>query len=143
MPSPEPRRAKISDDPHAIVALTVALDRIRPPVIRRIEVPVAITLHDLHRVIQTVMPWGKHHLYEFQAGASRWRQPDEDWPIRARDRDATVATLAEMLDGSARRFTYVYDLGDYWQHTIRVTHVDGPAAGVGDLTRAGQARAQR
>lgn len=91
-----------------------------PLVWRRIVVPDRITFHQLHLILQECFSWKNYHLYQFHI-------PGVEGPIRrfcddafvdegvARDgRDEFVdAYLSEGL-----RFTYIYDLGDYWGHVI-------------------------
>ena len=45
-----------------IARLAIALDEVRPPVRRRIEVPLTIRLDRLHEVFQAVMGWENYHL---------------------------------------------------------------------------------
>jgi hypothetical protein len=66
-----------------IVRLRIELDEMEHPVLRRIEVPLAIRLDDLHSVIQVAMGWENYHLYEFRVGrAVRYGIPDPDWRIQ-------------------------------------------------------------
>jgi len=46
----------------------IALDEVKPPVRRRVEVQFAVRLDQLHRIIQIVMGWENYHLYEFRVG---------------------------------------------------------------------------
>ena len=46
-----------------IVRLKITLDDVKLTVIRRIEVPVSITLDTLHEMIQAIMPWENSHLH--------------------------------------------------------------------------------
>ena len=72
-----------------IAQLAITLDTVKPPVRRRIEVPLAIRLDRLHRVFQIVMGWEDYHLYEFRIGRDiAYGVADRDWdfPDRARAR---------------------------------------------------------
>ena len=89
----------------AIIRLKIVLDDTDPPIWRTIEVPAAITLKDLHRVIQAAMGWEDEHLFEFQLG---------------RGRAANRTQLAELAVARIRRLGYLYDMGDSWQHTLRI-----------------------
>ncbi len=63
-----------------IARLAITLDDVKPPVRRRIEVPLSIRLDRLHRVFQIVMGWEDYHLYEFRIGRDiRYGIPDPDW----------------------------------------------------------------
>jgi Plasmid pRiA4b ORF-3-like protein len=59
----------------SIARLKITLDRVRPTVLRRIEVPFAIRLDRLHLVIQVAMGWTDSHLYEIRAGDVGWGIP--------------------------------------------------------------------
>ncbi len=48
-----------------VYQLKITLKGVRPPIWRRIQVKSDITLHALHRTIQTVMGWEDEHLHDF------------------------------------------------------------------------------
>jgi len=106
-----------------IARLAIALDEVKPPVRRRVEVQLAVRLDQLHRIIQIVMGWENYHLYEFRVGR------DVVYGISYRDRDfpgtsplpAKKATLADILAQARNKsFKYVYDIGDDWRHTVKL-----------------------
>ncbi len=114
MPAPEPEIAR----------LKITLDEIKPRIWRRIEVPLAIRLDDLHVVIQEAMGWENYHLYEFRAGGFSWGIPDQDFDFGEQPLAAKKATLAGLLGDAGRKtFKYLYDFGDGWEHSIRVERV--------------------
>ncbi|WP_227271017.1 plasmid pRiA4b ORF-3 family protein [Roseobacter weihaiensis] len=95
------------------------LEDIEPTVLRRIEVPGAMRLDRLHLVLQAAMPWQNYHLWEFQAGDTRWGLPDPDYGDDIRP--AAKATLAEAVEAAGGgAIGYLYDFGDSWQHRITV-----------------------
>ena len=103
-----------------IVRIKIALDAVKPAVMRRIEVPVSVKLDTLHEIIQAIMPWGNYHLYQFHVRERRWGipMPDVDiYPIA----DARKTTLARALsEPGFKALHYTYDFGDDWRHTIKV-----------------------
>ena len=112
--------------PQKIARLAIALDEVKPPVRRRVEVQLAVSLDQLHRIIQIVMGWENYHLYEFRVGR------DVVYGISYRDRDfpgtsplpAKKATLADILAQARNKsFRYVYDIGDDWRHTVKLEAV--------------------
>jgi Plasmid pRiA4b ORF-3-like protein len=110
-----------------IARLRIELDEVEPRVFRRVEVPVDIRLDRLHLVIQAAMGWENYHLWEFRRGDAAWGIPDPSWsnperPVHA----AKAASLADLLGAQVRKFTYVYDFGDNWHHTVRVEAIAGP-----------------
>ena len=54
-----------ADKQEQVYQLKVKLAGIRPLIWRRFLVDGAITLADLHLVLQAVMGWENYHLYEF------------------------------------------------------------------------------
>ena len=50
------------------VQIRVALDDIEPPVWRRLVVPLATKLAELHYIIQAAMGWTDSHMHEFEIG---------------------------------------------------------------------------
>ena len=106
----------------AIARLKVTLDEVEPPVLRRIEVPLAIRLDRLHSALQAAMGWTDSHLYEIRARDVGWGVPDPDWgdgPL-----DARKARLADVLEETgAKTLKYLYDFGDGWEHTIKVERI--------------------
>lgn len=89
----------------AIVRLKIVLDDTDPPIWRTIEVPAAISLKNLHRIIQAAMGWKDEHLFAFQVG---------------RQTIANRIQLADLIAGRIKRLDYLYDMGDSWQHTLRI-----------------------
>ncbi|MBM3492579.1 MAG: plasmid pRiA4b ORF-3 family protein [Alphaproteobacteria bacterium] len=89
----------------SVIRLKITLDDSEPPIWRRVELPAETDLKGLHRVIQAAMGWTNSHLHEFQVG---------------RRRAAGRTTLAELAASGVRRFGYLYDMGDSWQHTLGI-----------------------
>jgi hypothetical protein len=116
-----------------IARLKVTLAHVEPTVVRRIEVPLDITLSNLHLVIQVVMPWWNYHLYEFRARTHHWGllpDPGNGWPGMPRVLSAATATLADLTATSgAKTFVYTYDFGDDWEHKVKIEKTGDPAAG--------------
>lgn len=112
-----------------IAHLKVQLDDVKPDIVRRLEVPLAIRLDRLHLVLQAAMGWTNSHLYEFRARDIGWGIPDPDFgdgPL-----DARKARLGDIVeDTDARSLQYLYDFGDGWEHTVRIERVTEPLAGI-------------
>ncbi len=113
--------------PVEIVRLKITLDDIKPTVLRRIEVPVSITLDTLHEMIQAIMPWNNSHMHAFYLRlieGPRWAPPtpfDDDFDFGIETRDSTRTTIAAVLaEPNFKALRYNYDFGDDWRHTIKV-----------------------
>lgn len=112
----------------SIARLLVTLDGVKPPVRRRVEVPLATRLDRLHLVLQAALGWTNSHLYEIRARDVSWGLPDPDFgdgPL-----DAKKARLADVLeDTGTKTLKYLYDFGDGWEHTVKVERIADAAPG--------------
>ena len=112
-----------------IARLRIEIDEVTPAVIRRVEVPLAIRLDDLHFVLQIAIGWQNCHPFEFRAGDTAWGLLDRDDPASS-PLPAETATLADVL-ALGDRFRYDYVYGEDWGHTVAleaVTAADPAAA---------------
>src|SRR3546814_9510082 len=92
-----------------VIRLKIELDDTDPPIWRRIEVPAVTSLKDLHHIIQAAMGWDDDHLFAFQVG---------------RQSASSRVQLAELAAQRIKRIGYLYDMGDSWQHTLRLEKTD-------------------
>jgi hypothetical protein len=100
--------------------MTITLRGIRPPIWRRVQVPGAIRLAALHDVIQTVFGWTDSHLHQFRIDCTSYGQPDDfDEAVE----DESGVTLAKALGARIKRFLYIYDFGDNWEHDVVVENI--------------------
>ena len=107
----------------SIARLEVTLDDVEPGVVRCLDVPLDIQLDRLHLTLQSAFGWMDGHLWEFHVRDVEWGIPDPDWPDGPRD--ARKATLSDVIDEiEAKTFQYLYDFGDGWEHTIRITNIE-------------------
>jgi hypothetical protein len=114
------RTRRKSPTPAPVLQLRIELDDIEPLVWRRVPLPANITLRRLHRVIQAAMGWTNSHLHEFVIDGQHYGVPvlDDDM-LTYRVIAETRTRLLNALNGR-RRFDYLYDFGDSWEHLIRV-----------------------
>ena len=101
------------------VRLRITLRRSKPAIWREVLVPTSMTMLTLHQTIQAAMGWYDEHLFEFDTGDDRIGVPDPDWDdVPAKS--ARKVRLASLLRRGLRRFSYLYDFGDNWEHLIEV-----------------------
>lgn len=112
-----------------LLQLKIALDEIQPEIWRRVLVPTDLTLHDFHRVIQLLFDWYDYHLYSFTIAATTYEVPDPEAEYVSED--STRIRLRDLQLSVGNHFTYLYDFGDDWVHTIQVE----PAPQRADLGR--------
>ena len=106
-----------------IITLKVTLRGSKPPIWRRLQMPGAMTLADLHDAIQGAMGWHDSHLHAFTIGGEQFG----DRSVVDDVSDENSVTLVELLLSSCILFTYTYDFGDDWEHRIAFEKA-GPAA---------------
>jgi hypothetical protein len=106
-----------------VLYLKISLDFIKPEIYRRILFPARMTLLDLHHIIQYCFGWEDQHLFIFQLKDMAFVN-SSDWEEDAyRYQDAGASVLADLIPkhvGAGDKFSYEYDLGDGWRHTILV-----------------------
>jgi hypothetical protein len=102
----------------------VTLLDIRPPIWRRIAVPSAMTLGELHAVLQLAMGWTDSHLHDFRIGRTTYGDPEMLEELG--DEDEWEAPLDQVAPQTKSRLRYLYDFGDSWEHEILVEKVGPP-----------------
>jgi len=101
--------------------LKVTLERIKPPIWRRLLVDSRMTLDALHNAIQVSMGWGNAHLHHFIDRQNTIYAPmDEDtFGFSDPDQiDESMILLNELLTKEKDWIKYEYDFGDGWEHKI-------------------------
>ncbi|MDP9137873.1 MAG: plasmid pRiA4b ORF-3 family protein [Pseudomonadota bacterium] len=102
-----------------IARLKITLNHMKPPVWRRIEVPLSLRLDRLHLAIQGAMGWTNSHLYEIRSGDVGWGMIDPDGDDYLLD--ARKARLSDIVeDAGTKPLTYLYDFGEDWEHTVKI-----------------------
>jgi hypothetical protein len=93
----------------------------QPPVWRKVLVPEQFTFYKFHEVIQAAFGWQDSHLFQFgEKGYS------SDFMIGIPDpedhyediQDSKSTKLNKIFDRAGQKFTYIYDFGDDWVHSI-------------------------
>lgn len=125
-PAPKKRAKKAKDSPRRFLLLKITLRDVSPPIWRRFVVPNDFTFADFHESIQIIMGWMNSHLYEFAVGGRHGQRytgspfdpfagPMDDFG----DNNASDYDLS-FIDRKGMKFSYTYDFGDCWDHTIVV-----------------------
>jgi|GEM_PF-2881494 len=110
--------------------IRIDLQRTKPPVWRRIDVPGDILLPRLHEVIQAAMGWTDSHLHRFRTSNDR-NAPEFLTQFDLDEGDEGMleddVRLDQILSTEGDRLWYDYDFGDDWKHLLRVEKVlDSP-----------------
>lgn len=101
-----------------VYQIKMTLNNIRPPIWRRVLVSDNITLFDLHKIIQRAFGWYNCHLHEFTIHAVPYGDPASDEFDEFGLKDEIKFTLRKLKLSEGSRFTYEYDFGDSWEHTL-------------------------
>lgn len=101
-------------------------------VVRIVQVPMNVTFDDLHSIIQTVFMWQNAHLHQFiledgytLVGAEGYSQMQH---FGGQGEDTTDSgnhyLLSDIISHyENRQFNYIYDFGDFWEHTVQVRKI--------------------
>jgi hypothetical protein len=95
-----------------------------PVVWRRVLVPAAATLADLHAVIQAAMGWQNAHLHQFRIAGRYYGPQGADLHLEPEDgvRLGQVITTDPPPE-TPTVLDYLYDFGDDWEHQVIVETV--------------------
>ena len=113
------RMAKATE-PTPGLELKASVVGIKPLIWRRLQVPRALTLAKLHRVLQSAFGWTNTHLHEFSVGKVAFGPPGADEEGGPRAIDDRRVKLSDLNLSSGRKLKYLYDFGDDWEVELTV-----------------------
>ncbi|MBQ9886395.1 MAG: plasmid pRiA4b ORF-3 family protein [Lachnospiraceae bacterium] len=105
----------------------ITINGSKPPIWRRCIVPAGISFYKLAEVFNDVMGWTGYHLFEFAfdryttiitVNTSEY----EDFNFDCDYLEAADTCIDDIID-TGDRFTYIYDMGDYWRHKVVVEKI--------------------
>ncbi|WP_421381929.1 plasmid pRiA4b ORF-3 family protein [Bacillus salacetis] len=111
-----------------VYQLKVSLKRAKPPIWRRIVVQDRITLHQLHRIIQTAMGWTDLSSYDFHLGNVIFEPElieEEDFglPNFREAHDSSKVLLGNVLQKEGQKLNYTYDFRNNWEHHVELEKI--------------------
>jgi len=95
----------------------IVLRHVSPMVWRRVVVPSALTLADLHEVIQVAMGWEDEHLHRFHVHG---RDHALGRPGSPEDGEPHTTRLMDLRLRAGERFLYEYNFHGPWVHDLRL-----------------------
>ncbi len=105
--------------PVEIVQLKIRLLGISPMIWRRVLVPSSATLRELHGIFQVAIGWEGIHLFVFDIHTVRYGS----FELHAANPDVPLQRFGFREN---ERFSYVYDMGDHWEHEICIETINPP-----------------
>ncbi|MDR1079789.1 MAG: plasmid pRiA4b ORF-3 family protein [Deltaproteobacteria bacterium] len=104
----------------------IELASLRPKIWRYFFTPSNISLADFHEVIQKVMGWFNCHLYSFTIfGEEYFFSGDDEYTIDGEKAcDPSKIKLNRLGLSKGAQFEYIYDMGDSWEHVLKVLDTD-------------------
>ncbi|MBW6473687.1 MAG: plasmid pRiA4b ORF-3 family protein [Anaerolineaceae bacterium] len=106
-----------------ILQIKITLREIKPPIWRRVLITDQMTLWDLHVVIQSVFGWAGYHLHEFKIGNVLYGDPEDSEFMDFVKEDEELYKVSDFNFNKGSQFTYLYDFGDGWKHSILIEKV--------------------
>jgi hypothetical protein len=115
-----------------ILQLKVKLVGSRPPIWRRILVPVDYSFFDLHVTIQDAVGWADSHLHQFFTASPYTRSAGYEhiaFPVPEMEAEMEIEyderkeKLSRWFKKSKDTLWYEYDFGDSWMHEVRLEKV--------------------
>ena len=119
-----------------LLTIKATLAYTKPAVWRRLVMPDTLTFWELHFALQLAFGWENAHLFEFSTGRGSINefltgtppvQPGEADYMPEWWRDPRQVAVSEILRAPKDTISYVYDMGDYWQHQLVVEKSDSLA----------------
>jgi hypothetical protein len=110
-------------EPVQIYQIKITLDDIRPPIWRRVLVPSNTNLSDLHTIIQAVFSWLDYHLHVFKVNGIEYSDPAVEDFAELDFQDETKVNLGKLGLREKSKFSYQYDFGDSWDHSLLVEKI--------------------
>jgi len=107
--------------PRKVYQLKVVLRQCSPLIWRRLLVTSDTTIAQLHTILQIAMGWEDVHLHRFRIHGKDYGIYREGGLFFADD--PNEVRLADFKLRPGERFVYEYDMGDFWQHDIRLEQV--------------------
>ncbi len=101
-----------------VAGVRIEIRGTQPKIWRRVEVPIYISLTTLHNIIQTAFDWEGEHMAAFFIGEEDYSAPNIFGDHVDADHTSDEMRLSDVVRRGIKRFKYVYDFGDYWEHDI-------------------------
>jgi hypothetical protein len=110
------RAAAKSSTGTTAVTLKITLKGLKPPIWRRVLVSGSINLGALSEVILESMGWHGGHMHAFAVAGRDYGERGTLEDVA----DESRLTLNGVIKMGVKRFAYIYDMGDNWEHVVTI-----------------------
>jgi hypothetical protein len=106
-----------------VMQFKIELQALSPSIWRQIIIPADYTFWDLHVAIQDAFGWKDYHLHEFKIRDLRTNLlvnlgiPDQEMREDPHFLASWQIGLADYYSKNNPHATYIYDFGDWWEHS--------------------------
>ena len=109
----------------SIFKFRIELEGSHPTISREFLIPSDFTFYKLHHTVQIVMGWENYHLYEFSIDSYRIGQQYEEDGFNGPNEiiDSKTIKIGDVLKSQGQKLDYLYDFGDYWQHSLTLERI--------------------
>lgn len=103
----------------------IILQRIKPPIWRRIQVPNNFSFAELHAAIRDSMGWIGYRLYDFKIKDVIISNTSEaeSWEKLPEDLKSDKTFIANYFHKQGDKAIYTYDHSDCWEHKLRLAKI--------------------
>lgn len=98
--------------------IKIQLNQTTPQIWRRIEVLSNMSLNTLAYALILAMGWDYSHLYLYKIQGDEYGLTDEDDQFCNEWQNDRYIQLRDIIERGVESFTFLYDLGDGWNHTV-------------------------
>jgi Plasmid pRiA4b ORF-3-like protein len=117
------QKAVIKTLPNSVYQLHISLNDIEPVIWRRIQVLGRVSLYKLNRIIQESMGWTNSHLNLFKINDVEYEVKYSNIEENPEALDEKEFKLWQVVQAENVSFTFLYDYGDYWEHSVLVEKI--------------------
>lgn len=104
-----------------VYQVRISLRHVDPPIWRRVRLRSDTTIAQLHAIVQIAMGWQDVHLHQFRIQGKNYGVGREGGIVFSHD--PHQVRLADFQLRAGESFVYEYDMGDFWQHDLRLEKV--------------------
>ncbi len=117
------QKAYVKSLPNSVYQLHVSLNGIEPMIWRRLQVLGRVSLYRLNLIIQKSMGWTNSHLHLFNINDVLYEVKYANVEEIEGALDEKQFKLYQVIQQENLSFTYLYDYGDDWEHTVLVEKI--------------------